>query len=237
MKKFNPHQSISLTFSDDAKPESPLRLGKEVMVKLGQIPRLCNALLEAYGAKLGEPTLWGGAVHMEIQKDADLFDVASDMVTHLALSAQQVHENAQRQPPLLLARAVTHAHCIGLLHVLTKVYEQSELVAALHSGSDVFELPQLALSDFTEPSPPEDTGKRINLDVIGLCIPRQDANVVVLANLTTIELPHDSYSYNVAELQQMIFGSSTRFVGWATAVQKGVSRAMPGGDLLAQHRL
>lgn len=237
MTNFNPRQFISLIFSTDDKPDSPLRLHKEAMGKLGQIPMLCRTLMQVYGAKLGEPTLCGGAVRMEIIPDTELFEGTGEMVAHLALSDQQVHENAQRQPPLLLAQAVTHAHCVDVLHALSKAHEQGGLVASLHNGNDVVELPRRALSDFTQPAMAEDASKRINLDVVGLCVPRQDANVVVVANLTTIELPHDAYPHSVLQLQQMIFHSSARFVGHAKEVKKGVLRAVPGGELLVQHRL
>jgi len=237
MTNFSSREFILLTFLEDEKPGSPLRLHREAMAKLGQIPMLCRALTQVYGAKLGEPTLCGGAVRMEIIPDAELFEGTGLMVAHLALSDQQVQENAQRQPPLPLAQAVTHAHCVDVLHALSKAHEQSGLVASLHSGNDVVELPRRALSDFTQPAVAEDTSRRINLDVVGLCVPRQDANVVVVANLTTIELPHDAYPYSVAELGRMIFEASTRFVGSAMGVQKGVLRAVPGGELLVQHRL
>lgn len=237
MKSFSTPEFISLTFLDEKESNTPLRLHKEAMAKLGQIPMLCHALMRVYGAKLGEPTLCGGAVRMEIIPETELFDGTDEMVAHLALSDHQVQENAQRQPPLPLAQAVTHAHCVDVLHALSKAHEQSGLVASLHSGSDVVELPRRALSDFTQPAVAEDTSRRINLDVVGLCVPKQDANVVVLANLVTIELPHAAYLQSVLELQQMIFHSSARFVGYAKEVKKGVLRAVPGGELLVQHRL
>lgn len=237
MKSSGTCEFISLVFVDEKESNIPLRLHREAMAKLGQIPMLCHALMHVYGAKLGEPTLCGGAVRMEIISGTELFDGTGQMVAHLALSDQQVRENAQRQPPLPLAQAVTHSHCVDVLHALSKAHEQSGLVASLHSGDDVVELPRRALSDFTQPAVVEDTGKRINLDVVGLCVPRQDANVVVIANLTTIELPHDAYPYSIAELGRMIFEANTRFVGHTTEVRRGVLRAMPGGELLVQHRL
>lgn len=237
MKNFKSRQFISLLFSADEKPDSPLRLHKEAMAKLGQIPKLCHAFMQTYGAKLGEPMLCGGAVRMEIIPDSELFDGTGEMVTHLALSDHQVRENAQRQPPLPLAQAVTHAHCVDVLHALSKAHEQSGLVASLHSGNDVVELPRRALSDFTQPAVAEDTSRRINLDVVGLHIPRHDVNVIFVGNNVQIELPHDAYPYSVTELGRMIFEASTRFVGFAAVVQKGVLRAVPGGELLVQHRL
>lgn len=237
MTNFGSREFILLTFMDDEKPGSPLRLHKEAMAKLGQIPMLCRALIQVYGGKLGEPTLCGGAVRMEIIPDTELFDGKGEMVAHLALSDHQVRENAQRQPPLPLAQAVTHAHCVDVLHALSKAHEQSGLVASLHSGNDVVELPRRALSDFTQPAVAKDASKRINLDVIGLHIPRHDANIIFVGNNIEIELPHDAYPYSVLQLEQMIFHASARFVGYAKEVKKGVLRAVPGGELLAQHRL
>ena len=233
----NPRQFFSLEFSPDDRPGSPIQLDKEAMVKLGQIPMLCRALMQVYGAKLGEPVLCGGAVRMDIIPDMELMDGTSEMVAHLALSDQQVRENAQRQPPLPLAQAVTHAHCVDVLHALSKAHEQSGLIASIHNGDDVVELPRRALSDFTQPEVAENTSKRVNLDVIGLCVPQQDANVIVVANLTIIELPNDAYPYSVDELGRMIFEASTRFVGYTKMVKKGVLRALPGGELVVQHRL
>lgn len=225
---------ISLVFADGARPGSPLTLDENAVGKLGETPRLCKALAESYGTRLGEPILWGGGIYMDICDDSDLLGFAAGMVADLILTAEQLKENAQRQPPQPLVQAVTHRHCVDLLRAVTHARQKCGLVVTVDTDGHVLDLPRLEPSDFSEPATAEDIGKRINLDVVGLCQPREDVHVVILANLTALELPRGVYRYTLPELQQMIFGAHTRFVGSATPIEKGRWRAMPGGELPVQ---
>jgi hypothetical protein len=234
MKKSENPRGILLVFSSEAKPGHPVPLNKESLKKLGELPKAIKALLESYGTTMGEPTLWGGAVHLEFCDESDLFEIASSMVEVLEKTAQQLSSNAQRQPPLPLAQAASHAHGVELLHALAQAFEKSGLVATLCTGERAFELPHVPLAHFTEPEKQDDRRKRINQELEGLCKPRNGANGVLLENLTILELPLEHYPYEAGELVEKIFLSTTYFSGWARAVRKGVLRAEPGGDLVTQ---
>lgn len=228
-------RTIALKFSEDT-PGIPLSLNKASLGKLGQVPRLCRALVETYGSRLGEPVLCGGAVVMEIRSESELLQDSRNLVADLALSAHQLNENSQRQPPLPLAQAVTHSKCIDLLHSLAQAHDRSKLIATLNLDGQLFELPQLALSAFTQPEPGKETRKLVNLKLIALCIPSHDGNVVLLENDTKLELPYENYDYDLGHLYQMIFTSGAHFSGWAMPSKKGL-RAMPGGELVAQPQI
>jgi hypothetical protein len=230
-------QGISFCFADNADPTKPVELDDKALAKMGDIPKLCHAFAESYGATVEKPRLWGGAVRLEIRSEPDMFKSATaSMMVDLTQSARELEDNAQQQPPLPLAQAVHHQHCIALLHEMARVHDKSKLVATLVMEDQEIKLPQVPLSAFTEPERPVEPAKRIHQSVNGLCRPRNDANVIVLTNLTTIELPFELFPYDVPELHSKIFENDAHFSGWAMPVQRGVLRAMPGSQLLEQVR-
>jgi hypothetical protein len=136
-----------------------------------------------------------------------------------------------------LARAATHRYCIDLLHVLAQTYEKSGLTVTVCTGDIAFELPRVPLASFTEPELQNDRRKRINQDVEGLCKPRNGANVILLKNLTILELPLEHYPQEADALWGKISRSTTCFSGWAFIVRNGVLRAEPGGHLVTQEKV
>ena len=234
MKNFKLPQSIRLTFAHNANPGEPLTLDEDATDKLGHVPKLLRALAECYGSRLGEPTLWGGEIVMEICSDEDLFDVTESIANELALTAQELEENAMLTPPLALTHAVKNTHCIDLLRALATTYDKSELTASLHFASKTIELPHPKLSAFTEPKKPDDEQRHLRVNSIGVCIPQQDANVLLLGDLTFLELPTADYPQGIDDLVEMVVKGSTTFTGPARLAGKNAYRALPGGKLHTQ---
>ena len=226
--------AIRLTFARNAEPGTPLPLNKESTRKLAEIPRLLRALAKCYGSKLGAPTLWGGHIHLAIGRDAELFDLNDAMVSDLATTAHELHENSQRQPPLPVTQAVTNPHCLELLRALAQTYYKSELTASMHVAGQTVELPHIALSDFTEPDTGYDSTRYLRAKVIGVCVPAQDANAVLLDDLSILELPTADYPHDVDEIYQRVVKCTAVFFGPTELIRKNVYRAMPGGTLQAQ---
>ncbi|MDN5780522.1 MAG: hypothetical protein L0H23_00625 [Luteimonas sp.] len=227
-------QSICLAFADDANPGAPLSLDDVALKKLGEIPRAFRALMECYGPRLGDPVLWSGGIHLEINSDGELFDVIDSVANQLSLTAHQLEENAKRQPPLPLSKAVTNAHCIDLVRALSTTHHQSGLTACLHVGGREIELPHPSPSSFTEPRTPTSDIQLLRIEVIGVCAPKADANVVLVRDMTLLELPTSEYDFDVDRLVERIIKSSAAFVGQATLVGKNCRRALAGGHLEAQ---
>lgn len=234
MKPNNLSRCIRLTFAHNAEPGSPLPLDKESTDKLGQIPKLVRALVSCYGSRLSGPTLWGGDVHLSICSDAELFDVSDTMIADLTTTARELHENSQRQPPLPLTQAVTNPHCLDLLRALAQTYDKSQLTASLDIAGRSIELPHIDLADFTEPEMGNDGARHLWATAIGVCIPTQDANVVLLADMTLLELPTAAYPLSTDECYARVQTRAAAYVGPAELVRKGVYRALPGGNLQAQ---
>ena len=234
MKPFDLSQCIRLTFAHNADPGAPLPLDKEATDKLGHIPRLLRALAECYGSRLGDPTLWGGEIHLEISSDTELFDVTDNIANALTVSAHELEVNAQRKPPLTFTEAVTNVHCIDLLHALAKTYDKSKLVASLHVAGKTIELPHPELFVFTKPDTKNDNQRHLRAKVLGVCIPKPDAYVVLLGDMTLLELPTADYSLSIDDIIERVVKCSTIFIGPATLVSKNSYRALPGGDLQTQ---
>lgn len=234
MKSLDARQIIRITFVDRAEPGIPLVLHKDAIDKLGIIPRLLRALAECYGSRLGEPTLWNGGIHIAILSDQELFEGDDSMVSDLVLTVEEIQMNSQRQPPLPLAQAVTHPHCIELLRALAQTYAKTKLVALLEVAGKVVELPHIALAAFTEPETPDNAKRHLRVKVAGLCKPTPDTNIVLLGDKTLLELSVANYPLDINKLFELIFKCDAVFVGVAELVKKDVYRALPGGDLLAQ---
>ena len=234
MKKLKLLQSIRLTFAHNANPGEPLPLDEDATDKLGHVPKLLRALVECYGSRLGEPMLWGGEIVMEICSNEDLFDVTESIASELVLTAHQLEENAMLTPPRALTAAVKNTHCIDLLRALATTFEKSELTASMQVANRKIELPHPKLSAFTEPKKPDDEQRHLRVNTIGVCIPQQDANVLLLGDLTFLELPTAEYPHGIDDLVDMVVKDSTIFTGPARLVGKNVYRALPGGKLHTQ---
>jgi len=234
MKALDLSHCIRLTFARNAEPGAPLPLDKESMDKLDHIPRLLRALANCYGSKLGDPTLWGGCVHLSLCGDVELFDLSETMISDLATAAQELHENSKRQPPLPLTQAVTHPHCLDLLRALAKTYEKSKLTAALDVAGKSVDLPHISLADFTEPDAENDGHRHLRSKVIGVCAPTPDANVVLLGDMAFLELPTAHYPLDVDDVYDRVVKHAAIFVGPVELVRKHVYRALPGGSLQVQ---
>jgi hypothetical protein len=238
MKPLNLAQSIRLTFAHTAAPGEPLALDKVATDKLGHIPGLLRALAECHGSRLGDPTLWGGDIYLEISSDAELFDVVEVISNALTITAKELKANAQLKPPLPLAQAATNVYCIDLLHALAKTYDKCQLTASLHIvGKKPIELPHPDLTIFTKPEKKDEDQRYLRAKVIGVCIPTPDANVVLLGDLTLLELPTNDYVYGIDEIFERVVKCSAMFIGTATFVSKNRYRALPGGILEAQPSL
>ena len=72
------------------------------------------------------------------------------------------------------------------------------------------------------------------MNAIGVCIPRPDANVLLLGDLTFLELPTVHYPQGIDDLVEKVVKGSTTFIGPARLVGKNVYRALPGGTLQTQ---
>lgn len=234
MNPLNLSRCIRLTFARDAEPGEPLPLDKESTDKLGHIPKLLRALANCYGSKLGGPTLWGGDVHLSICSDAELFDLSDTMVSDLATTANELHENSLQQPPRALTQAVTHPHCLDLLRALAQTYDKSKLTASLYIAGKSVELPHISLADFTEPDPGNDGKRHLRSKALGVCAPTADSNVVLLGDMTFLELPITHYPYDVDEVYERVVKHAAIFVGPVELVRKHVYQALPGGHLQAQ---
>jgi hypothetical protein len=237
MKKLDLSHHIRLTIAENADPKHPITLNKDSTEKLGDVPKLLRAMAACYRTTLGEPVLWGGAIYLPISAEADLFEIVSYMASDLAETAIEVHENARQQPPRALLQAVTRPHCVELLRSLSKTFEKSKLTAEIHSDDRVFELPHVDLADFTEPAPSTAGQKYVRAKVIGLCVPAGDANVILLGDMTTLEISHVDYPMDANEVFTRVIGGDAIFVGAADLVRKGVYRAVPGGQLTSQPKL
>jgi len=237
MKKLNLSRSICLTFAHDAEPGTAFQLNKESTDKLGELPSLLRALAICYGANIGEPIMWGGDIHLEISKEPDLFNFSDSMIDDVLLSAQEVVNNSLCQPPKPLAQAVTHRHCIKLLRTLSKAFEKTKLVAEIHVGGKIVELPHVPMAAFTEPETTANNHRYINAKVRGLCVPMDDANVIIMDDMNVIELPLVDYAFDLDEIYQRVVKCEAVFIGPVEITRKGVYRALPGGSLEAQHRL
>jgi hypothetical protein len=237
MKKLDLKHHIRLTISENADPKHPVVLTKDSTDKLADVPKLLRAMAACYGTTLGEPMLWGGAIYLSIFADADLFEIVGTMASDLKMTAIEIHENARQQPPRALTQAVTRPHCIELVRSLSKTFEKSKLTAELHSDDRVFELPHVAMADFTEPGPSAAGQKYVRAKVIGLCVPTDDANVILLGDMTTIEMSRVDYPLATDEVFTRIIGGDAVFVGAADLVRKDVYRAVPGGQLTSQPKL
>lgn len=237
MKPLNLSQCIRMTFAHDVDPSTPISLDKSATEKLGHIPVLLRALAHCYGPRLGEPTLWGGEIHIEINSDEELFDVTESVANVLATSARELEANAQRKPPLMLTEAVTNIHSIDLLRALAKTYDKSQLTASLHVADKTIELPHPKLSVFTEPDTKKNDKTHIRANVIGVCIPKADANVVLLGDMTLLELPAADYAQDIDDIFEQVMKCSATFIGPAKLVSKGVYRALAGGKLQIQMSL
>lgn len=227
-------KSICLTFADDANPGSPLSLDGTAMDKLGDIPKVFRVLAESYGPRLGDPILWGGGIYLEINGDGDLFDVVDSIANQLSLTANELEENAKRQPPLPLPQAVTNPRCIDLIRALSAAHQQSGLTVSLQADDRLIELPHPSPSSFTEPLKPTNDTKLLRVQIIGVCTPEQDANVVLARNMALVELPTLDYDFDVYGLVEKIIKGSAMFVGQATLTGKNRYRALAGGHLQAQ---
>ena len=235
MKK--PATCIRLIFALNAEPGVPLVLDEEATDKLGHIPRLVRALAKSYGSQLGAPTLWGGGIEMDICSESELFDFTDSMAADLALTAYELEKNAQNTPPLAHSAAVTHAHCVPVLRAFASTFDKCELTASLHIGDRVVELPHLKMSAFVEPESQDDTERHLRVKVIGVCVPTQDANVVVLQDRTMLELPIADYPIAIDELYDRVVKCEARFDGNVKLGKNNVYRAHPGGKLQAQRPL
>lgn len=237
MKTLDLSRYIRLTFAHDAEPGTAFQLNKESTDKLGELPSLLRALAICYGANIGEPIMWGGDIYLEIIKEPELFNLGDTMIDDLVLSAQQVIDNSLCQPPKPLAQAVTHQHCIKLLRTLSKAYEKTKLVAERRVEGNVCELPHVPMAAFTEPEPNVNNQRYIHANVRGLCIPMDDANVLIMDDMNVIELPLVHYAFDLDEIYQRVVKCTAVFIGPVEITRKGVYRALPGGSLEAQHRL
>lgn len=228
---------IRLVFASNAEPGVPLELDKEATDKLGHILTLMRAFAKCYGSQLGVPKLWGGVIELEICSDSELFDLTDRMVADLAQSALELKENAQCKPPLKHSDVVTHAHCIAVHRALASTFEKCGLTASLHVGNKVIELPHLKMSDFAEPEDQDDKERLLRVQVIGVCAPTQDANVVVLNDRTLLELPIDDYPMSIDELYERVVKCAATFSGAARLCKKDIYRAHSGGKLQSQRPL
>lgn len=228
---------ICLTFVQDAEPGKPLVLDKEATEKLGEIPKLLRALAKCYGPTLSGPTLWGGVVHLSICSESELFDFTRQMVNDLETAGRELKENAQRKPPLPLMQAVTHPHCIDLLRVLSKTHEKSKLTALMFVAGNAVELPHIPLASFTEPNAPDIEHRHLRANVIGLCRPTVDSNVLVMADLKRLELPTACYAFTTDDLYERVVKASARFVGQVEIAGNNMYRAKPEGTLESQLQL
>ncbi len=234
MKPLNLQHSIRLTFARHAEPDSPIDIDKEATDKIDQLPKLLRALEACYGSRLGIPKMWCGGIYLAICSDDELFDLGDTMASDLAVAAKELHENAQRQPPRPLTQAVTHPHCIDLLRSLAQVYDKSKLTATMHIAGKAMELPHIELADFTEPEVCKDTKRHFRAKLFGVCIPTPEANVILLDDMSLLELPTADYAYSTDELHSLVQTRAAVFVGPAEPVKKCVYRALPGGNLQAQ---
>jgi hypothetical protein len=237
MKKIDFSHHVRLAIAENADPLNPVVLTKDSAEKLGDIPKLLHAMASCYGSTLGEPAWWGGAIYLEITADADLFTTIRTMATDLQATAIELHENAQRKPPLPLMQAVTHPHCIELLRCLSKTYLKTKLVAELLTGDQIHELPHISLADFTEPSAKTSDQEFLRAKAIGVCIPELDANIIVLNDMKRLELPHADYPLGIDEVFMRVIKGDAVFVGDAKFLKQGVYRALPGGQLSSQQKL
>lgn len=234
MKSLDLHQAIRITFVDHAEPGIPLVLNKEAIDKMGIIPRLLRALAECFGSRLGEPMLWDGVIHIAILDDQELFTNDHSMVSDLVLTTKEIEQNSKRQPPLPLAQAVTHPHCINLARVLAQCYAETDLIVSLEVAGKAFELPHIALAAFTKPESPDNTKRHLRVKVAGVCKPTPVANIVLLGDKTLLELPIATHPFDISKLYELVIKCDAVFVGAAELVGKDVYRALLGGELLAQ---
>lgn len=225
---------IRLAFSHDAEPGKPLPLCKESLDKLDNVPRLLRALANCSGAKLGIPELWGGAINVPFSSDPELFDSSISLASDLAVTAAEIHENSRRQPPLPLNQAVSHPYCLEILRALAQTHEKSKLTASMNAGGTTVELPQVPLACFTEPDKDISDVRQLRSKVLAVCAPKADANVLVLTDMSLLELPFAHYPYDLDE----IFGSFVKqpavFFGQAEVIGKHVYRALACGKLQSQ---
>jgi len=225
---------IRLAFSHDAEPGKPLPLDKESIDKLDSVPRLLRAFSNRFGAKLGTPELWGGAINVPLSSDPELFDSSESLASDLAVTAAEIHENSRRQPPLPLNQAVSNPYCLDILRALAQTHDKSKLTASMKTGANTVELPQVPLAYFTEPSKDISDVRHLRLKVLAVCAPKDDANLIVLADMSLLELPLADYRYDSDE----IFGSFVKqpaiFVGSAEVVGKHAYRALASGSLQPQ---
>ena len=237
MTKSTSTQYISLAFAPGASPGEPIPLNAECMKKLDQVPSLVKAAIESYGTAVGEPMLVGGVVIIPIQEKEGLVKThALPLINDLRLTELELEANTKLQPPLPHAQALTHPHCVWLLKSLTKAHSRSGLGPIMETNGERYSLPHPDPSIYTEPERGEPEGKVLRSAVIGLCVPRQDAFVVVLPNCALLELPRDAYSESIVSLHEKIFDGDAMFEGLAMITGKAM-RALPGGSLISQRRL
>ena len=237
MKTFDLSRSICLIFAYDAEPGCAFQLSKESTDKLGELPKLLRALAKCYGSNIGDPIMCGGDIHLQISKEPELFNFGDTMIEDIVLSAKEVIDNSLRQPPRPLSQAVTNPHCIDLLRAFSRAYEKTKLVAQIHVAGKVVELPRVQLAAFTEPEPITNSQRYLRAEARGVCIPTVEANVVLLKDMTMLELPHVYYPFDIDEIYARVVKCTTFFIGPVEVAKKDVYRALPGGNLEAQQRL
>lgn len=225
---------IRLTFSHDAEPGKPLPLDKESIDKLDNVPRLLRVLANCFGAKLGIPELLGGAINVPLSSDPELFGSSEPLASDLAVTAAEIHENSRRQPPLPLNQAVSHPYCVDILRALAQTHDKSKLTASMNVGGNTIELPQVPLACFTEPDKDTSDVRHLRLKVLAVCAQKADANVLVLADMSLLELPLADYRYELDEVFGGFVKQPAIFVGSAEVVGKHAYRALAGGSLQPQ---
>lgn len=225
-----------LAFATGAKEGEPLCLSKEAAAALAQILKLIRAIVSAYGSRVGQPLLWGGYIYVEIIEEG-LVPFTNEIVQDLVTAIAQVEDNAVQQPPRLLAEAVDKHYCVDFLRAVSHARVHSDLAVSVVVDGDVFEIAPPSPAHFTEPSPADNDIRLLRLNVIGICRPTPDGNVVVLDNGNQMVLPTDQYRYDVHTLAELILWNTVTFVGPAKLVNKTTYFAQPGGTLKAQGHL
>lgn len=225
------NKCIQVVFSDAANPGNPVPLSKDAISKLATVPPLLRALDKRYGKKLEQPCIWGGVVHISFASDPDLFEVPDTLAADLLVTARKLEENAERQPPLPLAQAVPSPYCIDILHAVAQAHAKSGLCVSIEADGVATYIPRVSLSVFTEPEETVATARVLRSKVEGVCHPKDNANVLVLADMSWLELPFSNYDYSFDELCQMVGKDASVFVGMAESIGKNKLRALPGGQL------
>lgn len=234
MKEIDLSRFIRLQFAREESPGSPIELDKDAMEKLGDIPRVLRAFAKSFGARLGSPILWGGSVHLAIIDNDQLIGFAGDFAGALIKTAGEIEQNSQRTPPLRLAQAASNPNCVEVLRALSTTHEKSGLIASIYVQGVAVDLPQLKPSAFTEPGPDGSNNRFLRTSLIGVCKPKPDANVLLLSDRSTLELPISEYPRSIDELFELVLKNTASYVGPAMFLGKANFRALPNGQLDVQ---